>query len=251
MEYIENIVVGAIDILGIGSILESNKGTQRAMKILTNIWVNASDPHVYMTPDLNTERKRVFWGSLKFGDSIYIFGNREDTIKEQTNWLISRIMVLMVFGLYKFNVFLRCGIAKGDLMINTIDIINPPQHLKEYSENIFIGSSMSRAHILEENQKWMGCAILGDLESDKYSRYLVEYDIPLKNKEIFKEPYTPKYAINWIKLAKENEGKFGIDTSKTKQLIDSIAIKIGNVDNKNIQEKIHNTKIFVDRCIGE
>jgi len=154
-------------------------------------------------------------------------------------------------GIYRGEFFLRCGIAKGNLITTHLKIPkDAPRHIQNITEKFSIGNSMYRAYKLEKSQEWMGGAIQGDIDCSQM-KYVVKYDVPLK-KEIYETSYRPQYAINWIRIAKQNPELFeiNIDKSFTYKIIDSLAKSIGEV-NENVRKKIQNTKDFVDKVLDE
>jgi hypothetical protein len=109
---------------------------------------------------------------------------------------------------------------------------------------------MYHAYKLEKCQEWIGGAISGDIDCSQL-KYVVKYDnIPL-NKEI-NEPFKPKYAINWIRIAKQNPDllKIVIDKSNTCERIDAVSKSIGNID-ESVRKKIQNTKNFIEKILDE
>ena len=245
MDYNKDIIAASIDILGLGNVLKYN-GSKKAFNLLNKLFLNTIDPYVYSAPLFLGKKIRVFKDSVRFGDSVYIFGEPKNSIQNQVEHLIFRAVSLLALGIYKHNFFLRCGIAGGDLLTGPLALPKDvPQHLIELSENIFIGTSISHANQLEKNQNWIGGAISKDIDCSHCMKYLVEYDIPLKNKK----GQTARYAINWIKFEKEHETYFG-SINKTNNKIDLIAKSIGNTNNRNVKEKIENTKKFVRHCLN-
>jgi hypothetical protein len=251
MSYHKEIIVASIDILGISNILQSSKGANKVTGILGKIWVDNVDPNIYAKPDFSSKKTSQFWKSMKFGDSIYILAHPDDKPKVQLQKMITRVVGMIPLGLFKYNAFLRCGIAKGDLLISNVKIKNAPPHLKDYSEEIYIGTSMSNARKLETNQMWIGGAIQGDIDCKNCDNYLIEYPVPPKKCKNDKR-FVPKYALNWLKFVEENEGVAGLTIDKIKifNRIDSIARSIGNI-NEDVKTKIKNTKEFIVFILGE
>lgn len=239
-DHIDKIVVASIDILGISKMLEYENGSKKVIKKLYNAWMNSGNI-IFKKPDMGSEQISMFWGSTKFGDSIYFFGNPDDTIEKQTEFLIFRTGILIAIGISTLGILFRCGIAEGDLELNKIKI--PTFGGTEYNE-ILIGTSMSRAHKLEINQKWIGGAISGNIDCKKIGKYLIKYkDIPI-NKKKFKKEFLPDYAINWYEFLKDTAEVSKFDINTTEERIISIAKDIGI--NDGVTTKINNTKKFLE-----
>jgi hypothetical protein len=223
-------------------ILESDNGAINALNILNGIFKNTVDPFGYTSPSFSAPKIRTFREILKFGDSIYIISDPNDPIEVQIDKLILRVTTLIALGiyLYEYKFFLRCGIAKGDLLdVQVWMPNNAPAHLRNINQRIIIGNSLSRANYLEKNQNWIGGAVMGDINCKRSMNYLVEYKIPLKDK--MPKAYKPKYAINWLKLLSENNIEI-----KELNIIDDIANSIGGIKRID-KKKIKNTKKFIKK----
>jgi len=243
----EEIVVASLDVLGMGKILDSKEGSKKALHILNHIFQNTVDNFAYKISD--DKPIPTFGYAVKFGDSIYLIGDPNQSIEEQTSHLILRVSGLIMMGVYRCDTrfLLRAGIARGDLIDVVLGVTGkPPNHVKNVTERVIIGNSMSHANYLEECQLWIGGAVSGDLDCKSCMNYLVKYDIPLDPEKKIPKSFKPKYAINWLKVAKQND----IDITQTNEIIDAISKVIGR-NRKKDNIKIKRTKEFVDYILKE
>lgn len=243
MTYINEIAVASVDVLGISRILGQNNGTQTAAHILNNIWINSGNA-MYSSPSQSSSSQQIYWKSIKFGDSIYFFGNPNDPIDIQLQNLIVRTGTLIGLGIYNFNYFLRSGIAIGDLEIIQVNI---PMHQGNLIDYIYIGSSMDRAHRLEGCQNWIGGAVIGNIDCSSFMTYLTAYNIPIKRWK-YPRQYKPTNAINWLEII--NQSNLGINIDTTNERIDDITERFGNI-NRKAWKKIKNTKKFVNNLLNQ
>lgn len=252
--YHEEVVVATIDILGMKEILESNDKLNHATKIIGQINASMNMNRFYMNP--KDGKKYPNWYEQQFGDSIYLIGDPKLPVEKQTRGIVFGVAHLIAFGIFGYeiigrNFLLRCGIARGNLR-------TAQWKINDSQGEIFIGNSMSRANNLEKNQDWIGGAAYGNIDCREIRDfYLVRYDnIPLKEK--YKEELVPKdvpkYAIDWVRVAKERADDLKLETeiniTYICNKIDEIAQSIGNMDKEEVHEKIDNTKKFVEYCMG-
>lgn len=234
--YYPEVIVAAVDIIGMKNLLKRRDKLDSATKIIGQICGNI---------DKNKNEK---WHWRQFGDSAYLLGKPGSPPEEQVRRIslgVSHLTALGIFGenLIGYNFLLRSGIAKGDLSSAKWNGTEEP---------FFIGNSMRYAFELERSQKWFGGCIKNDIDCSKISdAYIIEYDkIPINNKEY------KGYAINWLKAAKQNikELKINMDLNPENicKQIEKISEEIGYSDKKEegeIKTKINNTKKFVRHCL--
>jgi len=233
--YYPEVIVAAVDIIGMKNLLKQNDKLDNATKIIGQICGNI---------DNNTQLK-IHW--KQFGDSAYLIGNPGESPEIQLNKIALSVASLTALGIFGENILgrnflLRSGISKGDLSSAKWNGANEP---------FFIGNSMANAFDLERSQDWFGASIKDDIDcSNIKSGHIIKYDkIPLKGKEY------NGYAINWLEFAKQNmkELKIKMDLNPVNicNQIEKISKKIGYSDGEEEKSKtkIENTKKFVRHCL--
>lgn len=240
--YYSEVIVAAVDIMGIKNLLTKNDKLNTATKIIGQLCGNIN----------NNPQLLIQW--KQFGDSAYLIANPNDPLDTQLSKIAFSVANLTGFGMFAYelnicdNFLLRSGISKGDLK-------TAQWTLGQSQGNLFIGNSMAKAFKLERAQNWFGACIDFEIDcSNLKNNFIIEYDeIPIKGK--WKNKKVKGYAINWLEIVKQiikqNNIKMNLEPDDIIKHIEIITKKIGSSksEEKNIKKKIKNTKKFVKYCL--
>jgi hypothetical protein len=174
-----------------------------------------------------------------FGDSVYFFPNPVQPIKEQIGLLSTKCAALIATG-FHVGFLVRVGIAVGDLRIKQITL--PEGEKRE----IKIGSSMAKAHALQDLQDWVGGAVLSEFPATLPEINRLKYEIPLKDKG-YSSPTTLE-ALNWVYIL---SGIYSHDKGKVINIIKQRILEIGDSESEKITFKLENTLAIVDRVFND
>lgn len=239
-DYHDRIVVASMDILGMGRLVESDDDAATAANVLDVFLKNAAVPYWYERQSSDSPTGRMWSRQSHFGDSIYLFGNTDLSILEQTTYLLMQSAGLIQLGLgfwieqRERSFLLRVGIAVGNVRWRRFDWFGQRIELP-------IGTALTRAHRIQEQQQWIGGAIERKLASSD-DRYRLEYDVPLK----MAAASVKLDAINWVQTVADN---YPIDS-----FVDALRKRIEGMrdESAEVLRKHANTQRFLDhaaRCI--
>jgi hypothetical protein len=201
----DRIAVAAIDLLGVGDLLEADSDAIRAMDACEHlIGQIVIGQHAYETEELSAAHIDLFKNGMYFGDSIYLFADPSDPLDQQVEKLLPLTAMVIWIGLLSYirqekkRFLARAGIAVGNLRVRAISATS--------AGLVFpIGTSMSRAHIIESNQDWIGGALLSELPSHHARPYRVPYKVPISCAWRQEHGKGELDAINWLKMAADDE----------------------------------------------
>jgi hypothetical protein len=190
--YVPTIAAAAVDILGVQRLASKLDGSLAAINVLSKFVRNAS-PWLLSSPstELASRHTKMYDVEVYFGDSLYLFADQSIILEEQILNLTIRVATLVAVGLLvgapRFLV--RGGIAIGDLRKRLITRDGVDREIR-------IGTSMTRAHQLQECQDWIGGAIDGTApRNSETSRWTFGYPAPLKKSCDLDAVPVP---LNWI-----------------------------------------------------
>lgn len=190
-QYYPRIAVAALDILGFSKLVEKGDESLVAMDTIAKFVRNASSSRLYSDPILGGNDDYMFRASVYFGDSVYLFGDPMRELDDQVAGLCMRVATLLFAGLLEPRLLVRGAIAVGDLRIRSVQGDGE-------SHKIRIGTSMTRAHKLENAQEWIGAAVDRRApRNDIANGWTACYEVPLKPNSKMRSPV----ALNWIAVA--------------------------------------------------
>ena len=172
--YYANIAVAAVDICGMKVLVNKGDYCVSAMKALENLVMNASTSMAYAELPNKPPALKMYEIGHYFGDSVYFFPDPVQPIKEQIDLLSTKCAALIATG-FHVGFLVRVGIAVGDLRIKQITL--PEGEKRE----IKIGSSMAKAHTLQDLQDWVGGAVLSEFPAALPEINRLKYEVPLKD----------------------------------------------------------------------
>jgi hypothetical protein len=236
----DRIAVAAIDLLGVGDLLETDSDAIRAMDACEHlIGQVVIGQHAYETEELSASHIDLFKNRMYFGDSIYLFADPSDPLDQQVEKLLALAATVIWIGLLSYirqekkRFLARAGIAVGNLRVRAISATS--------AGLVFpIGTSMSRAHIIESNQDWIGGALPSVLPSHHGRPYRVPYKVPMRCTRRKERANQELEAINWIQAAVYDER---YDETSLLQDIERIASQQHDL---GIRTKWENTAAFVE-----
>jgi hypothetical protein len=185
--YFPEIAVAALDILGLQEFVAKNDNSLSAMNVLSRFVRNASSGRIYNAA-LSGVHDLMFTADVYFGDSIYLFADPSRDLQTQIQLLSYRTATLIALGVcFSPRFLVRAGIAVGDLRKRVAQGDGAPHEIR-------IGTSMTRAHQLQEGQDWIGGAIAAEagLHGEMCA---IEYPVPLKPKA---KSLRTRLALNWL-----------------------------------------------------
>ncbi|MBI3895598.1 MAG: YqgE/AlgH family protein [Acidobacteria bacterium] len=173
--YVPIVAVAAIDILGVKQLLLKPDCSLSAMKVLSKFVLNASSPEIFKDSNVSEKVDQMFEKDLYFGDSVYLFAASSLDPEIQIQWLVIRVATLIALGLWKEPRFLvRAGIAIGDLRKRVVKGGGSPHEIR-------IGSSMLKAHQLQECQNWVGAVVDAAVpQTPEVANWTFDYSVPVK-----------------------------------------------------------------------
>jgi len=235
MTYYPEVIVGALDIIGMKNILKRNDELDMATKIIGQLCGII---------EINNQLK-FYW--KQFGDSIYLIAHPKEDLDVQIDKIAFSVASLTAIGIFGekiigYNFLLSSGIGIGDISAAKWNYSDIPY---------FIGNSMANAYVLQEKQNWFGGCISKDIEERFIkSEFLIEYSkIPIE------ENYCKGHALNWLKasykILKKLDPDFIFKVETIYDKIKNISDDIGSTtkDNDKINKKLENTKNFIAFCI--
>lgn len=235
-KYIPSIAVAAIDICGMTNMIKKNDQCLQAIKSLELLLKNAAENRLYNTPSRDYPAESMYEKGFYFGDSVYLFADPTRDIETQIIYLTARCASLIAIGITK-GFLIRVGISTGDLRTLSLKLGN-----KEKKQEIRIGTSMAKAHTLQESQDWIGGVVEGQYSNPPKNINQIPYSVPLKkyNRDI---NYGSIEALNWVYIIAEMHNN---DVAKIKDLVRKRFFETGNSECKKIESKFEQTLKFVE-----
>ena len=143
------------------------------MNVLSRFVRNASSARIYADAASGGVHDVMFTADVYFGDSVYLFADPYRDLQTQIQLLSYRVATLIALGLcFSPRFLVRAGIAVGDLRKRMAQGDGVPHEIR-------IGTSMTRAHRLQEAQNWIGGAVAAGTRLHGES-CAVQYPVPLK-----------------------------------------------------------------------
>ena len=218
-------MVAVCDVLGFGKMVEQSSSSELTQHIsdLVKLLTYASIP----PGDKTSDKFKV--GHAFFSDTVLLYSLTAG--KYSFHDLISVITYLIAHPLKHPRYRFRAGIAFGDFYCD-------PRN------NVYAGKALIEAHKLEKEQAWCGAALTEEagnaiIDTDLYSRYLVKYDVPMKNGRSENH-----FAINWTQAG---HGLIGEESGWLAREYDT---SLTNEEKKEIECKIKNTELFhFNKCV--
>lgn len=188
--YAPTVAVAALDLLGVKTLVSKDDSCLAAMNVLSKFVKNAASRWAYADEKSGKKHEKMYELDLYFGDSLYLFADSSRDIETQVQWLAIRVSTLVALGLWWTPRFLvRAGIAAGDLRKRVAKGDGGAHEIR-------IGTSMTRAHELQDAQEWIGGAIDPAAPfASETAKWTVEYPVPLKSSSTFVGSAVP---LNWI-----------------------------------------------------
>lgn len=246
MENIENFkFIAFIDILGFKELIEKKSHAElieiynRGFALSNQI---SSSKNNYVEYEINGEFKSVpdisksEINSFLFSDSIVYWTN--NTTKHCFEQLL--IVLKNTFQISLLNGLpLRAAISVGELSFTNYA---PSNENNVFIQNCIVGKGLSETYVLESKQNWSGCLISDKcinfieenqmediLEKYKSTNDLIEYDVPMKDKN-------QKFLVlNWI---------YGFSNMTEDKIKDLFAKHDKDITNSEVEMKINNTIKF-------
>jgi hypothetical protein len=209
------------------------------MKALENLVMNASTSMAYAELPNKPPALKMYEIGHYFGDSVYFFPDPVQPIKEQIDLLSTKCAALIATG-FHVGFLVRVGIAVGDLRIKQITL--PEGEKRE----IKIGSSMAKAHTLQDLQDWVGGAVLSEFPAALPEINRLKYEVPLKDSGYSFS--STLEALNWVYIL---SGIYSHDKGKVINMIKQRILEIGDSKSEGITTKLENTLAIVDRVFND
>jgi len=149
--------------------------------------------------------------NLFFSDTI-MFWTNDDSAASLLD-LIETVNELFVWCIYTSRIPLRGSITHGNLQYNDGLIMHPNVKI---NQSALYGKAIVDAAELEKCQQWMGCSFSesctkafyqsesSDAQKERFSNYIVEYDVPEKNIikfwkfAFFSQKHTKRTVLQWV-----------------------------------------------------
>jgi hypothetical protein len=240
-EYYPNIAAAAIDICGMGTLVNKGdecKSAMRAIELLVKNTVLQRGAYkklpVHGKPDIFLHDISSY-----FGDSVYLFANPKNDLKTQVDLLTINCSALLAAGI-AFGFIARAGICIGDLRKSFFNLGGGR------IQELRIGTSMVQAHQLQESQRWVGGAI--DTNIPSADMYRFEYPVPIKTNSQWQDK--DLQVINWvcalksISSLKSDEREYQ-DKEEMKQRVQKVVSDVGEIQ-RETEERLTNTLKFID-----
>jgi hypothetical protein len=198
-EYYPDVVVAAVDILGLGVLIQKPDQCEGAFGAANWLATNCLFSKAYDTPTGESGGFPLYESEVYFGDSAYLFGDPTELVQEQGSRLAAKCAALLWPGLHRHmrkgtGGLLRIGIARGDLRKGHVS-------QKGRVHEVRVGTAMLRAHDLELAQDWIGGAVAADVPRASPDDYRCAWPVPLKHGS----PWAGRCeALDWLRLAVEN-----------------------------------------------
>lgn len=236
-EYNPLVAVASVDICGMKKLTNRRDKCVSASKVLELFVKNASTNTAFDNSLLKEPGIVLYDVETYFADSVYLFADTQQAIGTQVNRLAVKCASLIATG-FKVG-FLSCAsVCVGDIRKKEVVLYGGVK------QEIRIGRSMARAHILQESQDWVGGAV--ESNSSFIDVNQIDYKVPLKkNSEDF---YVTKLkAINWVYIL---ANIYNFDMNKVKDLVKKRMTEI-NGESVRIERKLKNTLNFVDYVFSQ
>jgi hypothetical protein len=240
-EYYPNIAAAAIDICGMGVLVNKGDECKSAMRTIELLVKNTIlQRGAYKTLPVQG-KPDIFLHHISsyFGDSVYLFANPQNDLKTQVDLLAINCSGLLATGL-SLGFVVRAGICIGDLRKSVLNLGDGK------IQELRIGTSMVQAHKLQESQRWVGGAIDTSIPSTDIYRF--EYPIPIKTNSHWHGKNLQ--VINWVcalkDMSKLNSDKREYQNEeKMKQRVQKVVSDVGAVQGET-EERLTNTLKFID-----
>lgn len=232
--YLPLVAVAAVDILGVKMLLSKEDECMSAMRAIEFFVKNSSMCDYY--EDFLFDRKAGTFYEFEqyFGDSVYFFADTGLAVGTQVDRLTAKCALIIATGLIS-GFLVRAGIAVGDLRVKSIELWG------NQKREVRIGTSMLRAHMLQESQEWIGGAVESKYPPAYNDMNRFRYHVPVKENSKFCQ--SELEAVNWVYIladaikAGETEiiriVRYGVDW-------------IGSLLNEEVERKLANTIEFVE-----
>jgi hypothetical protein len=182
------IAVAAVDILGVQGLVAKADQCLSAINAIGKLVKNASERRLF-GPSQNPEL--MFDFDHYFGDSVYLFADPNLELHVQVQRLLIRVATLITAGLLwgETRFLVRAALAIGDLRKR---VVSSEREARE----VRIGTSMVRAHQLQEAQDWIGAAVDAAVPCNlETAKWTIQFPVPLKPSAVVS---APPIALNWI-----------------------------------------------------
>ncbi len=236
----EPVVAAALDILGVQALLDEDATALSAANACDGfVGTILEARHAYIAPDPTSNSIQLFDRGMYFGDSMYLFGDPSEPEERQTSSLIAVCALTIWNGIYavitdsRKKYAPRIGICNGNLRWRRI------QTTRQQVE-VPIGTSMARAHHLQESQDWVGGAVSAQVSIENH-QFLANYAVPLKAGE--KWWSDPVLALDWVSAARQ-DARYDIS-----MLASDIRAHADLLTQTDAQTKWMNTLSFVKKML--
>lgn len=253
-EYYPCVSVAAVDILAMKTLLNKPDKCESAMKALELLVKNASVNDFYPDEHFKVKAGSMYEFGDYFADSVYFFGDTKQDMSNQVDLLCVKCASLIAGGI-AFGFLIRAGIAVGDLRIKKIQLSNGNYH------EIRIGTSMARAHILQESQEWIGGAVESEFQHMPNDINRVPYDVPINKEKATKSGIilsSQLEAVNWVYILPNfrplHNSFTGLTFDTKEKVIEKVRNSVkehGSPDCEEIQVKLNNTIAFIDYVFSQ
>lgn len=238
---LKNVVVASFDILGFKELIRSENGTDLAGHILGHFIQNAYSGGIGYKDtngkedgiDFKADKLELYWKIDRFSDSLFIYGNPEESINNQLQNISIMSAKTIAVGYVTGRPYpIRCGIGFGDLVEVTIKTL-----AGEFT--YYTGTAILSAYETECEQKWSGGAVAEVLNGHlDHAAYVRQYAVPTKG------PKELTQSINWVDIALDALGSREEVISKINQAFGAQSKMASDV-----QEKYDNTIKYIEEII--
>jgi len=235
------VVAAALDVLGVRALLEQDLTALAAANACDGLVGTVLEArYAYTAPDPKSDSIELYERGTYFGDSMYLFGDPSEPEQKQSAHLIVVCAMGIWSGIYasisdhRKSYAPRVGICRGNLRWREI-------RTSKHRLTVPIGTSMARAHLLQESQDWVGGAVSSEVAvSDQ--QYVVEYPVPLKSGGRWWAGSAQ--ALNWVAIARQD------DRYDLGELSADLRRHAGQQKRKDAKLKWENTLTFAEAVLS-